>query len=52
MASAFIDHGEAGRRPWRVGRSVGRTVYIQVGEEPGKDDLLVGMKRSAFPQVP
>lgn len=29
--------------PWRVGRSVGRTVYAQVDEDPSKMDLLVGM---------
>lgn len=29
--------------PWRVGRKVGRTVYAQVGEEPGDDDLLIGL---------
>jgi hypothetical protein len=28
---------------WRVGRSLGRTLYIQVGEEPSKDDQCIGM---------
>lgn len=30
-------------RPWRVGRSVGRTIYAQVGSEPTKEDLLIGV---------
>lgn len=29
--------------PWRVGRSLGRTIYAQVGDEPSKDDILLGM---------
>lgn len=28
---------------WRVGRSVGRTLYIQIGEEGSKSDILIGM---------
>lgn len=28
---------------WRVGRSVGRTVYRQDGGEPGKGDELIGV---------
>jgi hypothetical protein len=28
---------------WRVGRSVGRTVYRQVGDEPSKADQLIGV---------
>lgn len=28
---------------WRVGRSVGRTVYEQVGPEPSKQDVLIGV---------
>jgi hypothetical protein len=31
------------RERWRVGRKVGRTVYIQTGTDPGDDDELVGM---------
>lgn len=27
----------------RVGRKVGRTLYIQSGEEPSDDDQLIGM---------
>ncbi len=29
--------------PWRIGRSVGRTIYAVVGEDASKDDVLVGM---------
>ena len=29
--------------PWRVGRSVARTVYAQVDEDPTKSDLLIGL---------
>ena len=32
----------SGRR-WRVGRSLGRTLYLMVGEEPSKDDMFVGV---------
>lgn len=28
---------------WRVGRSVGRTIYIQDGPDPTKGDTLIGM---------
>lgn len=28
---------------WRVGRSVGRTIYLQVGDEASKDDHLIGV---------
>jgi hypothetical protein len=28
---------------WRVGRSLGRTVYQQIGAEPSKDDVLLGL---------
>lgn len=34
------------RLPWRVGRSVGRTIYAQVDEEPSKADVLVGFMDS------
>lgn len=27
----------------RTGRSVGRTIYRQVGDEPSKDDVLIGV---------
>lgn len=30
----------------RQGRSVGRTLYLQVGPDPSKNDLLVGMMDS------
>lgn len=29
--------------PWRVGRSVGRTIYAVTGPEATKSDVLVGM---------
>ena len=28
---------------WRVGRRVGRTVYLQLGAEPSDSDPLIGM---------
>lgn len=28
---------------WRTGRKVGRTIYVQTGDEPSDDDQLVGM---------
>lgn len=34
-------------RAWRVGRSVGRTVYVQLGSEPSKDDVLIGLMDTA-----
>lgn len=30
-------------RPWRIGWSLGRTVYAQVGDEPSKRDVLLGL---------
>jgi hypothetical protein len=30
-------------RRWRVGRSLGRTIYEQVGPSPSKDDKYLGM---------
>lgn len=32
---------------WRVGRSLGRTLYIQVGDQPSKDDQCIGMLDTA-----
>lgn len=29
--------------PWRVGRSVGRTIYAVTGPEATKTDVLIGM---------
>lgn len=29
--------------PWRTGRHVGRTVYVQAGEDPSDTDMLIGM---------
>ena len=31
----------AGR--WRTGRKVGRTIYVQVGDEPSDGDHLIGV---------
>lgn len=31
----------------RVGRKLGRTVYLQRGDEAGDDDLLLGMMDTA-----
>ena len=31
------------RKPWRVGRSVGRTIYALVEDEPTDHDLLIGV---------
>lgn len=28
---------------WRVGRSLGRTLYIQLGDAPAKRDIVIGM---------
>lgn len=28
---------------WRVGRSIGRTIYAMVGPEPSKADYVIGM---------
>lgn len=29
--------------PWRVGRKVGRTIYVQINDEPSEDDPLIGV---------
>lgn len=29
-------------RPWRVGRKVGRTIYMVIGDEPSDFDGLIG----------
>jgi hypothetical protein len=31
------------KRKWRVGRHVGRTVYLQAGSEPSDEDVLIGV---------
>lgn len=31
------------RIAWRVGRHVGRTIYEQLGDEPGDNDPLIGV---------
>lgn len=32
-----------GKEHWRIGRSVGRTVYIQAGDDASKSDKLIGV---------
>lgn len=32
-----------GNLHWRTGRSVGRTIYAQLGALPGDEDILIGM---------
>jgi hypothetical protein len=34
------------RSPWRVGRKVGRTIYVMVSGEPGDEDELIGVMDS------
>jgi hypothetical protein len=31
------------RNRWRVGRSLGQTLYIQVGDDPSKSDIFMGI---------
>lgn len=31
------------RRPWRTGRKVYRTIYVQLGDEPSNEDPLIGL---------
>ena len=38
-----MDRLEWERLPWRIGRTLGRSVYVQVGAEPSKDDYLLGL---------
>jgi hypothetical protein len=35
------------RTRWRTGTSVGRTIYLQVGETPSKQDTLIGLMDTA-----
>jgi hypothetical protein len=28
---------------WRTGRKVGRTIYLQLGQDPSDDDVLIGV---------
>ena len=32
--------------PLRIGRSIGRTLYVQTGDEASKEDLLIGVMDS------
>jgi hypothetical protein len=34
------------RMRWRTGRKVGRTIYAQIGDEPGDHDPLIGVMDS------
>jgi hypothetical protein len=38
-----MDTGDLVIRPWRIGRRVGRTIYVMTGDEPSDDDILIGM---------
>ena len=33
--------------PWRTGRKVGRTIYVQLGTTPSDNDPLIGMMDTA-----
>ncbi len=37
------DESAVMQMPWRVGRSVGRTIYAQTGPSPSKRDRLIGV---------
>ena len=43
MSRCRYEPGESVAMIWRVGRKVGRTIYLQAGEEPSDDDRLIGM---------
>lgn len=47
-SAAWVGPDELAGRPWRVGRSLGRTVYAQVDDKPGKGDVLLGMMETEF----
>ena len=34
---------ESVTRKWRTGRKVGRTIYVQIGDEPSNNDVLIGV---------
>lgn len=34
---------QAAPEVWRTGRSVGRTIYRQIGDDPAKGDELIGV---------
>jgi hypothetical protein len=36
----------ANNYPWRVGRKLGRTIYVQPGDEPSDDDEFLGLMES------
>lgn len=40
---AYDEDAPAGVRRYRVGRSLGRTVYRIVGDEPSNEDQLLGL---------
>lgn len=41
-----VPAGDLARLPWRVGRSLGFSVYAQVAAEPGKADIYLGVMDS------
>jgi hypothetical protein len=36
-------HARGAAGPWRTGRKLGRTIYVQLGPEPSDHDELVAM---------
>jgi hypothetical protein len=34
--------------PWRVGRKVGRTIYVQEGDDPSDEDMLIGVMDTEY----
>lgn len=41
IAALIGDEGD--REVWRTGRSVGRTIYRQAGDEASRRDVLIGL---------
>lgn len=47
LHASTCDHADLARARWRVGRSLGRTVYAVVGEGASKDDVFLGVMDTA-----
>ena len=47
--AALYLHSDMRDASWRIGRSLGRTVYAQLGTEPSKADVLVGLMETKAP---
>ena len=41
MTDPGVNAGDTWR--WRVGRTLGRTIYLQAGDDPAKGDVCVGL---------